>query len=273
MGYPIDYEQMDRPVITEGVCPLCSGGGMIRNKNGTLSLCVCYFNKSLRHLELIPRLKEPTKLSKALQQKGVWIISVPEYPMGRICLYDIHLRRALIDTLWSGVSSFTWKEFSPNELINICWNRRDGRNQMLIRPDLLSIKMMSWSLSDSAYDTVCEIISERTEANKITLIASPNVTKDIRFTNKQFDEWFQKMVSGKHGISLSWGNKVPETYDDQPHPAPVTSNMPLTIVVREESISKEERVAEGLKMLLHPVAENTPVLINNISSDDDMDES
>ncbi len=273
MGYPIDYEQMDRPVINDGDCPQCSGRGMIRNENGTLSRCLCHFNKSLRNLEMIPQLKEPSKLSKALQQRGVWIISVQEYPMGRICLYDIHLRRALIDTYWSGVSSFTWKDFSPNELINICWNQRERRNEMLIKPDLLSIKMMSWSLSDSVYDTICEIISERTEANKITLIASPNVTKDLKFFNKQFDEWFQKMVSGKHGMSLTWGSKVPETYDDQPPPAPVISNMPLKIMVREESISKEERMAEGLKILLHPVAEKTPAWMSNIPSDDDMDAS
>lgn len=264
--YPIIHSLMEMPRLIEEECPLCHGSRYIPYTSPMVT-CRCQHEVSLRRFQHIPHLKLPTKLSKVLEQRGPWLIHTSEN-MSRLCYYDIHLRRALLDMYQDGLK-FTWKDLTTNELINICWYQKDRKDELIIKPDILSIKMLSWSLADEVYNTVCEVLTDRSEKNLTTLIASPNITKDTKFVNKQFSEWYAKMIEGKHVKSLIWPEQ-PDWFDDQFQVAPIPAPQPLKVFVREEQVSKEEKIAAGMAAFREPLPPQ-PSWMSNIPTDEEED--
>lgn len=258
--YPID-DTMSEPSPRECQNPRCREG-MIHLPEG-LALCECSLRKRLGDFSWIPELKDHSMLDKSLKiMPSAWLVKVEQKPVGRLCLYDVHFRRFILDQMLQPRAAdqpFSWLDLSPQDLIDTAWG--EGKNAALLRPTILSIRMTSWHWFQRGYDGLAGTIRNRTLAGKITFLACPYIEKNTTFESEAMTEWYQATMEARQIIVLKWKNSLryfDETLVSTPPVPSLPPVIPLKVYLRDEQISAEQRRAEGIAALMDKSETNRP---------------
>lgn len=219
-SYPVDETMVPGVDNHPDTCPECGkkwGTGRIILADGSMQPCICLeqhlAHRYLKQLAPLPKLKPHTnsRIAALIQEAGTFLVSAPQRPIGKLTIFDIHLRRALVGIYSEHRRSHrplpSWNELTLNTVLDICWDKSEGkRNAMaeeLKKPAILVIKSMTWKLPDSGFDTLAEIIHERNSQDKVTFLVGPELNPTTEFKGS-FGELYKMLVTDGRGIHLSW---------------------------------------------------------------------
>lgn len=261
--YLIDLNLMEMPKPFT-VCPECTqGNGLIHLPNGTARQCDCTLRRNFKHLVNLPLLKSPSKLNKSLDMGGGWLIKAQQLPVGRLCIYDIHLRRFLLDRMRQN-RNFKWSEVSPQEAINIAWYEGFPK---LLTPDLLSIKMISWNFFAKGFDTLVSIIEQRSLLNRLTFLVCPQIKRELLFESNAMTDWYKAAMAAAQVIELKWEKEGVTRYDDTDILLPTQLAESSSLSPIQVAALSEKMTAENLADLHNPL--KTPPWLLNVPKDDE----
>ncbi len=261
--YLIDPNLMDMPKPFT-ICPECTlGNGLIRLPDGTSRQCDCGLRKNFKHLVNLPLLKSPSKLNRSLDMGGGWLVKAHQLPMGRLCIYDIHLRRFLLDRMKQN-RDFRWLEVSPQEAINIAWYEGFPK---LLTPDLLSIKMISWNFFLKGFDTLVSIIEQRSLLGRLTFLVCPQIKRELLFESNAMTEWYRATMTASQVIDLKWEKDGVIRYDDTDILLPTQLAESQSLSPIQVATLSEKVTTENLADLHDPL--KTPPWLLNVPKDEE----